>query len=56
MGCLGKTDSKANPSGHDTEGDSKLGQSRKKPRDMSVFDRAECGCGEGGGVYVVCIR
>ena len=56
LGCTRKTDSKTNPSGHDGEGDSRPGQTRKKPRDLSVYDREECGCGEGGGVYDVFIR
>ena len=32
LGSEDKTDSKTNPSGHDTEGDSRPGQTRKKPR------------------------
>ena len=31
------------------------GQTRKKPKDLSAYDREECGRGEGGGVYDVCI-
>ena len=56
LGSSGKTGSNPNPSGHDGEGDSKAGQTRKKPRDLSPYDREECGRGEGGGVYDVCIR
>ncbi len=48
LGSSGKTDSNPNPSGHDTEGDSKSGQTRQKPRHLSVYDLEECGCGEVG--------
>jgi hypothetical protein len=50
LGCAGKTYSK--PSGH-AEGGTRPGRTRKKPKDLSACDREECGCGEGGGVYVV---
>ena len=55
LDCVGKTDSNPNPSGNDTEGDSRSGETHEKPRDLSVFDREECGRGEGGGVYVECM-
>ncbi len=32
------------------------GQTRKKPKDLSVCDGEECGRGEGGDVYDVCMR
>ena len=48
---MGKTDSNPNPSGHDGEGDSKTGQTRKKPRDLSPHDREECGSGVSEFVY-----
>jgi hypothetical protein len=32
------------------------GQTRKKPKDLSVCEREDRGCGEGGGLYVVYIR
>ncbi len=40
-------------SGH--AGDTTPGQTRKKPKDLSVREREECGRGEGvgGGVYAV---
>ena len=53
LGCEGKTDSNPNPSGHDTEGGSRPGQTHKKPRNLSTYDREECGRGEGVGVYTV---
>ena len=31
------------------------GQTRKKPKDLSAREREEGGCGEGGGVYPVCM-
>ena len=43
-------------SGH--TGDTRSGQTGKKPKDLSVREREECGCGKGpkgGGVYVVCM-
>ncbi len=49
------TASNPNPSGHDTEGGSRPGQTHKKPRDLSTYDREECGHGEGVGVYTVCM-
>ena len=55
LGCAGKTDRKPNPSGHDAEGGSTPGQTRKKPSDLSAY-REERGRGEGGGVYAVCMR
>ena len=58
LGWSGKTDSKyskVNPNGHNVEGDSSPGQTRKKPRYLSPYDREERGRGEGGGVYLVCI-
>ena len=50
---MDKTDSKSNPSGQDSEGGSRPGQTHKKPRDLSVYDREECRCGEGVCVYTV---
>ena len=44
---MGKTYSKS--SGH-TEGDTRAGRTRKKPKDLSTCDREECGRGEGRGV------
>ncbi len=44
-GYTGEPDSKTNPSGHDTEGGSRSGQTHKKLRDLSVYDREERGCG-----------
>jgi hypothetical protein len=35
--------------------DRRLGQIRKKPKDLSVCHREERGCGEGGGVSVVVV-
>ena len=55
LGCTGTTDGNPNPNGHDTEGDCSPGQTHKKPRDLSVYDREDRGCGEGGGVYVVSV-
>ena len=31
------------------------GQTLKKPRDLSACDREECGCGEGGDMYALCM-
>ena len=39
-------------SGH-SAGDRRPVQTRKKPKDLSVREREECGCEEGGGVYAV---
>ena len=36
-------------------GGTRPGQTRKKPKDLSSREREERGCGEGGGVYAVCI-
>ena len=38
------------------EGGSRSGQTRKKPRDLSAYDREERGRGEGGVMYAVCMR
>ncbi len=38
-------------SGH--SGDTRPGQTRKKPKDLSAREREEGGCGEGGGLYAV---
>ena len=35
-------------------GGTRPGQTLKKPKDLSTREREERGCGEGGGVYVVC--
>ena len=53
LGCVGKTYS--NPSSGDTTGDRSPGQTRKKPKDLSAREREDHGCGEGEGVYVVCM-
>jgi hypothetical protein len=34
----------------------RTGQTRKKPKDLSVREGEERGRGEGGGVYAVCMR
>ena len=47
VSCNGST-------GH--SGDTRSGQTRKKPKDLSALEREERGCGEGGGVYAVCRR
>ncbi len=41
-------------SGH--AGDTRPGQTRKKPKDLSAREREDRGRWEGGGVYAVCIR
>jgi hypothetical protein len=43
------------PSGH-TEGGRRPGQTRKKPKDLSVCDHTheDHVCGKGGGVYAEC--
>ena len=55
LGCVGRNKSKTSngSSGHN-EG-TRPGQTRKKPKDLSVCDREDHGRGEGGGVYVVCM-
>jgi hypothetical protein len=50
LGSAGRTYNKPR-SGH--TGGRRPGQTLKKPKDLSVCDREECGRGEGGGVYVV---
>ncbi len=35
-------------------GGTRPGQTRKKPKDLSVREGEDRGCGTGGGVYVVC--
>ena len=51
-----KTNSHLNPSGHDVEGDSSPGQTHKKLRDLSPYDRDDRGCREGGvGVCMLCV-
>ena len=39
-------------SGH--TGDTRPGQTRKKPKDLSVREREERGCGEGGCCVIYC--
>ena len=41
-------------SGH--TGGKRPGQTRKKPMELSSREREDRGCGEGGGVYAVCMR
>ena len=36
-------------------GDTRPGQTCKKPKDLSTREREDRGCGEGGGAYVVCM-
>ncbi len=36
-------------------GGTRPGQTYKKPKDLSTREREERGCGEGEGVYVVCM-
>ena len=43
--------SSSGSSGH--AGGTRPGQTRKKPTDLSVREREERGCGEGGGLYDV---
>ena len=37
------------------DGDTRPGQTHKKSKDLSAREREKCGCGEGGGVYTVCV-
>ena len=54
LGCVGRNNSKSRRGsiGHDR--DTRPGQTRKKPKDLSPREREEGGRGEGGGVYPVC--
>ncbi len=55
--CEGRTNSKPNSGSSGHAGGTTPGQAHKKPKDLSVREREECGRGEGvgGGVYPVCM-
>ena len=53
---MGRNNSKTSNGSSGHAGGTRSGQTRKKPKDLSVREREELGLGEGGGVYVVCMR
>ena len=50
----GRKNGKTSSGSSGQSGGTSPGQTRKKPKDLSVRERDECGCGEGEGVYPVC--
>jgi hypothetical protein len=52
---MGRNNSKSSSGSSGHAGDTRPGQTRKKPEDLSEREREERGRGEGGGVYVVCM-
>jgi hypothetical protein len=55
MGSSGRNNSKPSNGSSGHSGGRRPDQTHKKPKDLSVREREEGGCGEGGGVYVVCM-
>ena len=51
---MGRNNSKPKIGSSGHNGDTRPGQTRKKPKDLSEREREDRGCGEDGGVYVVC--
>ncbi len=56
LGCVGRNNMKPSSGSSGHAGGTRSDQTRKKPKDLSAREREECGSGEGGGVYVVCMR
>ena len=58
LGCAGRKNGKPSSGSSGHVGDTRPGQTRKKPKDLSAREREERGRGEGagGGVYAVCMR
>jgi hypothetical protein len=56
LGYTGINNSKPSSGTIGDTGGTRPGQTRKIPKDLSVREREHRGCGEGGGVYVVCRR
>jgi hypothetical protein len=54
VSSAGHTKPSCGSSGH--TGDTSPGQTRKKPKDLSVCECEECRRGEGGDTYDMCIR
>ncbi len=52
LGFVGRNNSNPSIGSSSHVGDTRPGQTRKKPKDLSTREREERGCGEGGGVYV----
>ena len=50
---MGRNNSESSRGYSGNTGGTRSGQTWKKPKDLSVREREECGCGEGGGLYVV---
>ena len=56
LGCVGRKNGKPSNGSSGHVGGTSPGQTRKKPKDLSVCEREERGRGEGEGVYVcVCV-
>ncbi len=54
LGCEGRNNSKSSIGSSGHVGDTRPGQTHKKPKDLSSREREERG--EGGGVYPVCMQ
>ena len=50
LGYSGRNSSKTSTGSSGHVGDTRPGQTRKKPTDLSTREGDECGCGGGGGV------
>jgi hypothetical protein len=55
LGYSGRNSSKTSTVSSGHVGDTRPGQTHKKPKDLSTREGEERGCGEGGGVYPVCM-
>jgi hypothetical protein len=53
LGCSGRNNSKPSVGSSGQAEDTRSGQTRKKPKDLSTREREERGCGSGGVLYVV---
>ena len=55
LGRVGRNNSKTSNGSSGHAGGTRSGQTRKKPKDLSVREREDRGCGEDEGVYSVCM-
>ena len=55
LGFAGRNNSKSRSGSSGHVRGTRPGQKFKKPKDLSTCEREDRGCGEGGGVYPVCM-